>query len=923
MHRTCAIVFWSAVLALPLSGMAGGGPQNVLVVVNQASENSMALGNYYRETRGIPPFNVFAVNVDVTNNMDTVTFSNQVRNPIVAYIADAGLSNQIDYIVFMRDIPYRVYHGIYTNMRFSSITSAMFYDFKSSPDAFVEGCDLASGSAHSYFAAERAFRRAVEGDHFYYPSTYMTSWTPDQTRDMIDRAGGVDFSQPTGHVYLVHSIDILRNIRWTQYEEAQFIMRFIDTPLDTFFAESPPSSAVTNTMGYATGARTVSGISAFDLQPGSLAEHLTSYGGNLFDSNQGKGDPNQMSILHWIGNGAAGSYGTLVEPCANTNKFPQARLHAWYARGFNLAEAFYMSVRNPYQGIVVGDPLTQPYAQPPVASINGINPLDTVSGIVTVTVVGAFAHAEQQVDQLDLFQNDRLITSLTNVAPTAGNVISAVINGTTRSYTIGANDTIYDAAQGLAASINAIVPPPPIPYTAIAHGDRVEIVQDALGEPGAALSFDALSAMGSGSELTIRAHPVSTQFIESTASALRAVRIMGTPTAGDVVRATITRLDNVIVTNEITATSGSTARTMMTNLMETINSDTNLQDSQGVRMALYAQNPNTSSQAEAVFISRTNSWQSYAPHLDFEVISSSLEDTSASGLLNDNAHVLSARATLFLSAGRTNLSASYVLDTTALPDGPHTLRAVAYDGSGTRTQGHALLPFSVNNHSGTCAIVFPEHGANIAGGNVVTVLVDVALSPGTVTAVQFHAHGQLIAQNDTAPWTFAWDTAEQGAGLIDLQAKSFGDGGEEVSSAVNTVRVFMDSDGDGIPDWWEYVHFGGSTNAVADADNDGDGTTNLEEYIADTDPNDDQDFFAITQLEQGNDGDLESFVFASSTARVYRVHYLDEQLTNYPAWTPAHAVSFAGAAPDTTWDTTNAPPATNAMRFFRVEVSVP
>jgi hypothetical protein len=45
------------------------------------------------------------------------------------------------------------------------------------------------------------------------------------------------------------------------------------------------------------------------------------------------------------------------------------------------------------------------------------------------------------------------------------------------------------------------------------------------------------------------------------------------------------------------------------------------------------------------------------------------------------------------------------------------------------------------------------------------------------------------------------------------------------------------SDGDGLPDWWEMLHFGGATNAVWDADPDGDGLNNLQEYQYGTDPN--------------------------------------------------------------------------------------
>ena len=47
---------------------------------------------------------------------------------------------------------------------------------------------------------------------------------------------------------------------------------------------------------------------------------------------------------------------------------------------------------------------------------------------------------------------------------------------------------------------------------------------------------------------------------------------------------------------------------------------------------------------------------------------------------------------------------------------------------------------------------------------------------------------------------------------------------------------YRDADGDGIPDWWEVQYFGSITNCAPEADPDGAGMTNLQEYLADTNP---------------------------------------------------------------------------------------
>jgi hypothetical protein len=46
----------------------------------------------------------------------------------------------------------------------------------------------------------------------------------------------------------------------------------------------------------------------------------------------------------------------------------------------------------------------------------------------------------------------------------------------------------------------------------------------------------------------------------------------------------------------------------------------------------------------------------------------------------------------------------------------------------------------------------------------------------------------------------------------------------------------VDTDGDGLPDWWESQYFGSSTAAVPSDDSDGDGLTNAQEFLAGTDP---------------------------------------------------------------------------------------
>ena len=99
------------------------------------------------------------------------------------------------------------------------------------------------------------------------------------------------------------------------------------------------------------------------IQPGGIVENLTSLGGRL--------EPRiaQTKLFEVLRAGAAGSSGTVIEPYATQKKFPHPRIHAHYVQGCSLAEAFYQSVQGPFQLLIVGDALCQPWADRPQIQI--------------------------------------------------------------------------------------------------------------------------------------------------------------------------------------------------------------------------------------------------------------------------------------------------------------------------------------------------------------------------------------------------------------------------------------------------------------------------------------------------------------------------------------------------------------------------
>lgn len=120
-----------------------------------------------------------------------------------------------------------------------------------------------------------------------------------------------------------------------------------------------------------------------------------------------------------------------------------------------------------------------------------------------------------------------------------------------------------------------------------------------------------------------------------------------------------------------------------------------------------------------------------------------------------------------------------------------------------------------------------------------------------------------------------------------------------------------DRDGDGLPDWWEDAFFSG----IADPgeDDDGDGLSNRQEYLAGTDPTDWHSAFSFVDVvEQPSKG----FVirWSSMAGRYYRIGRSGNLLTGFsplvsglPATPPVNTYTDAAATNGGPW-------------FYRVEV---
>jgi hypothetical protein len=90
----------------------------------------------------------------------------------------------------------------------------------------------------------------------------------------------------------------------------------------------------------------------------------------------------------------------------------------------------------------------------------------------------------------------------------------------------------------------------------------------------------------------------------------------------------------------------------------------------------------------------------------------------------------------------------------------------------------------------------------------------------------------------------------------------------------------VDTDGNGLPDWWEQIYFGRLTGTDPNADPDGDGASNLAEWLAGTNPTNATSCF---RLAIPNTSPTNGFVvqWPSVAGKFYRVQRATNLLTGF------------------------------------------
>ena len=443
----CLCLIWTLLSAA--AALAGGGPENVLLVVNPKSPASLTIANHYVELRQIPAANILYLPWDPkAETTDVAAFRRDILLPVFDAVHRRP-EGQIDYVVYSSDFPWGI--DLQADVKqFEAEPPKPAADAANgesppppppkrwpkvlTPVGAITGltylCELVLPEQQAYFypqanlyappwgrePKEQPTRAFSSAQHFQHNANNADSTaavgvryvlsvmlgvtagrgnTVNEVLAYLRRSAAADGTHPRGTIYYCQNGDIRSRVRQDLFPQAVAALAELGVRAEIVNGVLPQKK--NDVQGVMVGAADFDWRACGSaILPGAICEHFTSFGGEMHARS------GQTPLSEFLRYGAAGASGTVTEPFAIRNKFPSPMIQVHYARGCSLAEAFYQSVSCPYQLLIVGDPLCRPWADIPQVSVAGIAPGATLHGVATFKPKAVFRRGAK-VDHFELF----------------------------------------------------------------------------------------------------------------------------------------------------------------------------------------------------------------------------------------------------------------------------------------------------------------------------------------------------------------------------------------------------------------------------------------------------------------------------------------------------------------------------------------
>lgn len=342
--------------------LRAAGPENVLVVVNDASSLSRSIGEYYVEKRSIPLRNVFHLRTSLTEDVTREEYDQTIAAPIANFLRSHQLTETILFIVITAGVPLKINGSSGTPPDEASVDSelALLYADLHGPAHRV------AGPLPNPFFQQR-------GQEFSHPRfrmylvTRLAGYDFPDVRGIIDRA--LRAHNAGKFVIDLRADDNTSGNGWLKAAAAQL-------PRDRLILDESPRvlTRQTDVIAYASWGSNDSNRKErhldFQWLPGAIATEYVSTNARTFRRPPDSwtlgnwGDPKtwfagapQSLTADYIHDGVTGASGHVDEPYLQFTPRPDFVLPAYY-QGRNLAESFWVGIPAvSWMNVVIGDPL--------------------------------------------------------------------------------------------------------------------------------------------------------------------------------------------------------------------------------------------------------------------------------------------------------------------------------------------------------------------------------------------------------------------------------------------------------------------------------------------------------------------------------------------------------------------------------------
>jgi uncharacterized protein (TIGR03790 family) len=333
---------------------------DVAVIVNDNSQTSVDIGNYFQNARNIPSLNMIHVTAPTTEAIDSAEFE-LIRDQIESYLLNNNLADSINYLVTTKGVPLKIDASCFNSIPGPSSINCASFD---SELCLILGADstfigMNGSQINPVYESTQHFSHVNTG---VYLVTRLTGYTKQDVYDLIDRSGfEIGLNQGSAQAVL--------DLNSATGGDSAYFHDFLVEPANDFLIANSWNSVVdlnvdpllnqANVFAYGYyGHGPISNVALnYNWTLGSIGLMVSSKTTETFDLSQNANGDFLLGDLIAGGCSAGMGYinpnffGTLLKSDVFFDRYLDV------VEDYNLAESFYMAEpRMSWQAVFVGDP---------------------------------------------------------------------------------------------------------------------------------------------------------------------------------------------------------------------------------------------------------------------------------------------------------------------------------------------------------------------------------------------------------------------------------------------------------------------------------------------------------------------------------------------------------------------------------------